>query len=74
MDSVESSWIAGIEHDPATNTLTVHMKNGEVYDYQKCDRATYNAFPAAPSASTYFRAVVAIKQGAKRLPAKDTPK
>ncbi|NYT68762.1 KTSC domain-containing protein [Pusillimonas noertemannii] len=59
MDSVESSQIAAIGHDPETNTLAVKFpanKRGisSVYHYANFDAAQFEAFKQAESKGSYF--------------------
>ena len=59
MDSVESSQIAAIGHDPKTNTLAVKFpanKKGvsSVYHYANFDARQFEAFKQAESKGSYF--------------------
>lgn len=60
MDSVESSQIHSIGHDPATNTLAIRFKNRttgaatSLYHYQNVDAALFAEFAAAESKGSFF--------------------
>lgn len=60
MKDVESSQIARIGHDPATNTLAVQFKSrgapGSVYHYANVTPELFGAFDAAKSKGTFFGA------------------
>lgn len=57
---VESSQIAAIGHDAATNTLAVQFKNkkglGNVYHYDNVPADVYQQFTAAESKGRFFGA------------------
>lgn len=58
MDSVESSQIAAIGHDAASNTLAIQFAGkagpGSLYHYQNVDAATFAAFKGAESVGSHF--------------------
>ncbi|WP_269497754.1 KTSC domain-containing protein [Castellaniella sp. S9] len=59
MDSVESSQVAAIGHDPATNTLAIRFpKNrrgvSSVYHYANFTAEQFEAFKAAQSKGSHF--------------------
>ncbi len=53
---VESSQIAAIGHDPATNTLAIQFKSGAapVYHYANFSADDFNAFMGAKSIGSHF--------------------
>jgi len=59
MDAVESTQIAAIGHDAATNTLAIQFpgrgeKPGSVYHYANFTPKDFAAFQAAESKGSYF--------------------
>lgn len=56
LDSVESSQIAGIGYDAASQTLAIQFKSGKqaVYHYANVDAALYQEFSAAESIGSFF--------------------
>ncbi len=59
MDSVESSQIAAIGHDGASNTLSVQFTSktggaGSIYHYANFDAEAFAAFKNAESIGSYF--------------------
>ena len=59
MDSVESSQIAAIGHDPETNTLAIQFagkdgKPGSVYHYQNFTATQFEQFSSAESIGSHF--------------------
>ncbi|MBW9334546.1 KTSC domain-containing protein [Herbaspirillum sp. RU 5E] len=59
MDAVESSQIAAIGHDAATNTLAIQFpgkgdKPGSVYHYANFTAADFKAFQEAESKGSFF--------------------
>lgn len=53
---VESSNIASIGHDPATNTLEVEFKGGGVYTYHDVDADKHAALMKADSVGGHLNA------------------
>jgi len=67
MHPVESSQIAEIGHDEATNTLRIKFTGrGSVYDYQNFTRPEFEAFMAAKSKGGHF--IKNIKHESKKYP------
>lgn len=56
MDSVESSQIAGIGYDAASQTLAIQFKSGKqaVYHYANVDAALFQEFSTAESIGSFF--------------------
>lgn len=60
MDSVESSQIHSIGHDPQTNTLAIRFKNRKtgaatsLYHYANVDANLFGQFTAAESKGAFF--------------------
>lgn len=58
LQPVESSQIAAIGHDAATNILAIQFKGrngpGSVYHYQNVDANTFDAFRTADSIGSHF--------------------
>lgn len=56
MDSIESSQIAAIGYDPATQTLAIQFKSGTraVYHYANVTPEDWEAFRAAESHGSHF--------------------
>lgn len=67
LEAVTSSNIAGIGHDPLTNTLDVGFTNGTVYRYGHVSRDEYRAFLGAPSAGTYFAKYIRNKYNMRQV-------
>jgi chitinase len=57
MAQVESSQVACIGHDPATNTLAVQFKHGagHIYHFQEVSAETHAQFMAADSKGKFFK-------------------
>lgn len=66
-EAVTSSNIAGIGHDPLTNTLDVAFANGTVYRYGHVARDEYRSFLGAPSAGTYFAKYIRNKYNMRQV-------
>jgi hypothetical protein len=54
MQPVESSNLAEVGHDPATNTLRVKFKNGNVYDFHNVTAEKHQALMDAESKGKHF--------------------
>lgn len=58
MDSVESSQIAAIGHDPVTNTLAIQFTSksglGSIYHYSNFTAEDFAAFKSAESIGSHF--------------------
>lgn len=54
MQSVKSSQIEALGHDPETNTLHVRFTGGAHYHYDGVDTGTFEAFKNAPSVGSHF--------------------
>jgi hypothetical protein len=54
MFPVISSNIAGIDHDPRTNTLTVYFNSGAIWAYSGVPETVYQDFRTANSPGTYY--------------------
>ena len=59
LESVQSSQIAAIGHDPETNTLAVRFASkggraGALYYYDNVDAETFESFRTADSIGSYF--------------------
>lgn len=57
LDSIESSQIGAIGHDPATNTLAMQFKSKKaapVYHYANVDAAMFEALKTAESVGSHF--------------------
>lgn len=52
--SVESSLLKEVSYDPFMNTMSVHFKNGGIYDYLEVPEETYKELLQAPSVGKYF--------------------
>jgi len=59
MDSVQSSQIEKIGHDPETNTLSIQFKakvgRGSIYHYQNFTQDEFAAFKNAESIGSHFK-------------------
>jgi hypothetical protein len=53
-DSIDSSWISGINYDFNDRILTVDTTSGNVYDYKNVPYDVYEDFLAAESAGRFF--------------------
>ncbi|MFM0058554.1 KTSC domain-containing protein [Paraburkholderia phytofirmans] len=75
LDSVESSQIEGIGHDPMTNTLAMQFKakkDAPVYHYANVNAAMFKALKAAESIGKHFAAHIKAfpeKYPCTRIPA-----
>lgn len=58
MIRVESSNILGFDYNKKTWTLTVHFKNGSVYDYQKVEPPTVLDVLLADSVGSEFNRLI----------------
>lgn len=62
LDSVESSQIHAIGHDPETNTLAVQFKDyknkcgGSIYHYKNFSAEKFEEFKSAESVGVFFKA------------------
>lgn len=54
MIKIESSNIDAVGHDPATNELHVHFKNGTKYVHPDIPRAFYQNMLQSPSKGKYY--------------------
>lgn len=52
--SVDSSLLKEVSYDPFLGVMTVHFKNGGVYEYLEVPEATYEELLQAPSVGKYF--------------------
>jgi hypothetical protein len=68
MKAVDSSVLAAVGHDRATNVLQVRFRTGRVYLYLGVPRSRYNALLAADSAGHYFNEKIRTKFRAVRVP------
>ncbi|MFM0405291.1 KTSC domain-containing protein [Paraburkholderia dipogonis] len=75
LDSVESSQIGAIGHDPLTNTLAMQFKakkDAPVYHYANVDAAMFEALKTAESVGKHFAAHIKAfpeKYPCTRIPA-----
>lgn len=58
MIRVESSNLLGFDYNKTTLTLTVHFKNGSVYDYQKVEPPTLINVLFADSVGSEFNRLI----------------
>lgn len=56
--AVESSNIASIGYDPATQILEVEFKSGGVYSYRKVSDDIYRSLMKAESKGSYFHKAI----------------
>jgi KTSC domain len=54
MQTVDSSFIHAIDHDPKTNTLIVLLKAGKLYTFHGVSAAIHAEMLAAKSVGSYF--------------------
>lgn len=54
MEPVESSWIESVGHDPASSTLRIKTRRGEVYDYHGVSPEKHKQLMKAPSIGQHF--------------------
>lgn len=52
--SLDSSLLKEVVYDPFMEVLTVHFKNGGVYDYLEVPEETYQDLLKAPSSGKFF--------------------
>mgnify|MGYP001553463146 FL=1 len=77
LDSVASSQIEGIGHDPQTNTLAIQFKakkDAPIYHYANVDAAMFDAMKSAESIGKHFAAHIKAfpqKYPCTRIPAFD---
>lgn len=77
LDSVVSSQLDGIGHDPLTNTLAIQFKaknqtSATVYHYANVDVAMFHALKAAESPGSHFAKTIKafpLQYPCKRIPA-----
>lgn len=75
MTAVDSSQIAAIGHDPASNTLRVQFKgSGSTYDYAGVPADVHQAFSKAPSLGKFLGTHIKGKYDFKKLPAQAASK
>lgn len=59
---VESSQLAGIGHDPETNTLAIQFKSktgtGSIYHYDNFTSEQFAEFKSAESLGSYFKRLI----------------
>lgn len=65
---VKSLQLAGIGHDPATNTLAVKFSNGGIYHYEGVTAKDYAAFLGAKSHGSHFGTAIRGKFKHTKLP------
>lgn len=51
----KSTALEGADYSPATQTLTVTMKGGRTYDYEKVDQKTYDGLIGGESPGKFFQ-------------------
>jgi hypothetical protein len=54
MTPVQSSNLAAVGYDAASQELTIEFQNGQTYIYDGVDEATYRALMSAPSLGSFF--------------------
>lgn len=64
----ESKLLAGIGHDPATNTLAIEFSKGGIYHYQGVTAKDFAALQAAKSQGSHFGTAIRGKFDSARLP------
>lgn len=75
LDSIASSQIGAIGHDPLTNTLAMQFKakkDAPVYHYANVDAAMFEALKAAESVGKHFATHIKafpLQYPCKRIPA-----
>lgn len=52
--SLESSLLKEVIYDPFLSVLSIHFKNGGVYDYLEVPEETYEELLKAPSSGKFF--------------------
>lgn len=70
---VQSSSLAAVGHDPATNTLAVRFTNGSVYHYADVPAAEAEALLASPSVGAYFAKKIRPAYRGTPIAAEDQP-
>ncbi len=55
---VRSSNLAAVGYDPATATLVIRFRSGDVYQYDLVPGSIYRGLRAAASPGAYFAAVI----------------
>jgi hypothetical protein len=71
MRPVSSSNLTSLGHDPATRTLQVAFKGGDVYSYAGVPATTYQAMVDAESVGQFFNKNIKAKyQGTRLTPPK----
>ncbi len=55
---VDSSNLASVGYDPATQTLEIEFQNGRIYQYFHVLQAEYDELMAASSHGRYFNAYI----------------
>lgn len=54
IETVQSSMISKIGHDPETSTLEIHMKTGDRYRYSGVDADSHAALMSADSIGKHY--------------------
>lgn len=58
MPMLRSSNLLSADYDAQTQTLTISFRSGGTYAYRGVDPETYQGLLGAPSAGSYFAAVI----------------
>lgn len=65
--AVKSSNVKSIGYNETTENLEVEFNNGNIYEYYKVPRVTYDSFMAASSQGKYLNQYIKGKYSFKRV-------